>query len=122
MRLPVMSEPSPILVLWAFEWRSMCRLAGKGERWAREQINGLFDAYRDQSLICICGQECDWPPFTQIMPVLDDKSRLLAVPLCQDCAKLPAMARHNMVAGSKGYIQQSRRVAVDFMPPRISQW
>jgi hypothetical protein len=113
-----MSQPSPILTLYAYEWRAMNRLAGKGERSAIEQIEGLWNAYRDQHFPCICGEECDWPPFTQIMPQRDDPSRLWAVALCRDCGRLPAIVRFTRVASSKGYLQQSRRVAFDFTPPQ----
>jgi hypothetical protein len=102
----------PILVIHAHEWRSMCRLAGKGERWAIEQINGLWNGYRDQHLPCVCGKECDWPVFTQVMEQRDDPTRVWAVPLCQECGKLPAIVRFNRVASSKAYLQQSRRINV----------
>jgi hypothetical protein len=113
-----MSQPSPILVIYAHEWRSLNRLAGRGEAWAIKQIEGLWDAYRDQHLPCICGRECDWPIFTQVMEQKDDPTRLWAVPLCGDCGKLPAIVRYNRVASSKAYFQQSRRINFDFPLPR----
>jgi hypothetical protein len=117
-RTKTMNQHSPILVLYAHEWRSMNRLAAKNEAWAKQQIDGLWDAYNDQPLPCVCGKDCDWPPFTQIMEQRDDASRLLAVPLCKVCAKLPAIVRYNRVASSEGYFKQSRRFNFNFGSPR----
>ena len=114
-----MTQHSPILVIYAHEWRSLNRLAAKNEAWAKQQIEGLWNAYRDQPpLLCICGKQCGWPVFTQVMPQRDDPSRLWAVPLCSECGKLPAIVRYNRVANSKAYFDQSRRVNFNFPLPR----
>jgi hypothetical protein len=80
--------------LFKHEWDSLVRLAGKGEKWAAEQIEHLWDGHREKHVPCfMCNRRVGWPIFTQILPDSDHPSKLIAAPLCATCRELPTMTR-----------------------------
>jgi hypothetical protein len=91
-----MAEPV-LLSLSRSEWDSMYRLAYKGELWAADQIDALWDGYKDQPVPCfLCDHQCGWPvPNTLILPEHGDPRRVLAAPLCWECGELPQMVKFN---------------------------
>jgi hypothetical protein len=107
-----MPEGPLVVTLFRHEWESLERLARRGEAWAAEQIEQLWQAYRDQHLPCfLCGKEAGWPVYTQIIPRQEDHSRLYGVPLCKACAALPSMVRINK---SLGQIYSPQKKEVNF--------
>ncbi len=90
-----MPQAPVVATIFRHEWDALQRLAGKGEAWAAEQIAQIWDAFKGACPCFLCERpiEDHWPPKTQIVPKLEDKSRLFGVPLCRDCAQLRSNIR-----------------------------
>lgn len=116
-----MAQPPPVLIVYAHEWRSMMRLAGHGEAWAKRQLAGLFDSWYGEDVKCGgCRRDIDhWPPYGQIVPLSQDHARLGVVPLCPICAERPIGVRINLALSNiRAYLQQSQSVGLAFTPPK----
>lgn len=116
-----MAEPLLISVDKA-TFDSLHRLAQKGEEWAAQQIEGLFDGVEEEPNCFLCDKPTGWPiPGMLVLPENDDPRRVLAVGICSAC-------QNNLSFGQKyhrgiGILREMWRRAgkqfhVDFSPKR----
>jgi hypothetical protein len=93
-----------------YEWPSVNRLAQKGHAGAAHALRHLWDPYKDQDIHCLlCEKQVAFPPHSQAIPEVTDKSKIAIVALCPGCGTMPAMPRINGILGMMKKMYAARR-------------
>ena len=72
------------------------KAAEAGNQDALDDIKSIWSPYEGVEISCfLCDAVCSeqFPPFAQIVPVYNSPTRLLAIPCCTSCARLPSQVR-----------------------------
>ena len=78
------------------EFESLHKRANGGDEAAAQELESLWDDYRDRALACFtCDSVVEWLVFNMVLPEQGDYGKLIAAPLCNTCRALPRMKRLN---------------------------
>jgi hypothetical protein len=88
--------PEPVLLTFdRGQFEALHRVAGKGNESALGDLLAPWEPYKDTELECfICGGlVTERPPFVTMLPERDDRSKVIAAPVCTNCHDLPKPVR-----------------------------
>jgi hypothetical protein len=114
----------PELVLLTFDrgqFEALHRAAGKGNEAALGDLLAPWAPYKDTELECfICGGlVTERPPFVTMLPERDDRSKVIAAPVCTNCHDLPKLVRlHRAFTLLKKMWGGGRQIHLTFQPPK----
>jgi len=76
------------------EFRRLHKAATQGDEPSLQEIEAIWQPYRDRALECLlCGSETAHPPFCMMLPDPSNDLKLIGAPLCASCRDLPDMVR-----------------------------
>ena len=100
------------LVLLSFsraEFRALHKAATAGDEQAVQQIDSIWEEYKDREIECfICGRECEHPPFALMLPEPNSGAQVIAAPLCPACRDLDPMRRWGRALKLLGKMHQAK--------------